>query len=104
MIEGKLARMSGIQKLEFNMMNRTLGVWHELPDTLSIEAAVSSLGMHAEPLTTDGKAFNSDAPQAAQIASPRKSTWWKLILSGAGAVAAEVLHFTNAAPEWWWRL
>nr|AFK87741.1 cadmium-translocating P-type ATPase [Pseudomonas sp. enrichment culture clone E.Cd15] len=100
MIEGKLARMSGIQKLEFNMMNRTLGVWHELPDTLSIEAAVSSLGMHAEPLTTDGKASNSDAPQAAQIASPRKSTWWKLILSGAGAVAAEVLHFTNAAPEW----
>ena len=51
MIEGKLARMSGIQKLEFNMMNRTLGVWHELPDTLGIEAAVSSLGMHAEPLT-----------------------------------------------------
>jgi len=101
MIEGKLARMSGIQRLEFNMMNRTLGVWHKLPDTLSIEAAVSSLGMHAEPLTADGKASNADAPHAEpQATSPRKSSWWPLALSGVAAVVAEGLHFTQSAPEW----
>lgn len=101
MIEGKLTKMGGIQKLEFNMMNRTLGVWHELPDTLGIEAAVSSLGMHAEPLTAEGKVASADTPQAqSDAASPRKSSWWPLALSGVAAVGAEVLHFTQSAPEW----
>lgn len=101
MIEGKLAKMGGIQKLEFNMMNRTLGVWHELADTLGIEAAVSSLGMHAEPLTAEGKVANADTPQAhSDATSPRKSSWWPLAVSGVAAVGAEVLHFTQSAPEW----
>ena len=101
MIEGKLSKMSGIQKLEFNMMNRTLGVWHGLPDTLGIEAAVLSLGMHAEPLTADSKAPLADAPQVEfQAASAGKRSWWPLALSGVAAVGAEVLHFTQSAPEW----
>ncbi|WP_434598378.1 heavy metal translocating P-type ATPase [Pseudomonas sp. R4-83] len=101
MIEGKLARMSGVQKLEFNMMNRTLGVWHELPDTLGIEAAVLSLGMHAEPLTAESKAPSANAAQTESQAKPvPKSRWWPLALSGIAAAGAEVLHFTQSAPEW----
>lgn len=101
MIEGKLAQMSGIQKLEFNMMNRTLGVWHELPDTLGIEAAVLSLGMQAEPLTAESKAPEANAAQAeSQAKSVRKGSWWPLALSGVAAAGAEVLHFTQSAPEW----
>lgn len=101
MIEGKLGRMSGIQRLEFNMMNRTLGVWHELPDTLGIEAAVLSLGMHAEPLTAGSKAPDANARQTESQAKPvPKSSWWPLALSGVTAAGAEVLHYTQAAPEW----
>lgn len=100
MIEGKLAKMSGIQKLEFNMMNRTMAVWHELPDTSGIEAAVLSLGMQAEPLTANANATRADAPEVLPQAESHKSTWWPLALSGVAAVGAEVLHFTNSAPEW----
>jgi Cd2+/Zn2+-exporting ATPase len=100
MIEGKLAKMSGIQKLEFNMMNRTMAVWHELPDTLGIEAAVLSLGMHAEPLTANGNSTSADTPEVLPQPESHKSTWWPLALSGVAAVGAEVLHFTNSAPEW----
>lgn len=100
MIEGKLAKMSGIQKLEFNMMNRTMAVWHELPDTLGIEAAVLSLGMHAEPLTANGNSTSADTPVVPPQPELHKSTWWPLALSGVAAVGAEVLHFTNSAPEW----
>jgi len=100
MIEGKLAKMSGIQKLEFNMMNRTMAVWHDLPNTLVIEAAVLSLGMHAEPLQADGGVTDSDTSEALPQVESHKSTWWPLALSGVAAVGAEVLHFTNAAPEW----
>ncbi|KAB0486079.1 heavy metal translocating P-type ATPase [Pseudomonas psychrophila] len=100
MIEGKLAKMSGIQMLEFNMMNRTMAVWHELPDTLGIEAAVLSLGMHAEPLTANGNSTSADTPVVPPQPELHKSTWWPLALSGVAAVGAEVLHFTNSAPEW----
>jgi Cd2+/Zn2+-exporting ATPase len=31
---------------------------------------------------------------------PAKKHWWPLALSGVGALGAEVLHFTNAAPTW----
>jgi len=33
-------------------------------------------------------------------APPAKKHWWPLALSGVGALAAEVIHFTNAAPTW----
>ncbi|MGN7743764.1 heavy metal translocating P-type ATPase [Pseudomonas sp. 22526] len=101
MIEARLAKTSGIQKLEFNMMNRTMGVWHQLPDTSSIEAAVLSLGMRAEPLMDDATASSTDASTAEQPPEPfRKSPWWPLALAGVSAVGAEVLHFTQSAPEW----
>jgi Cd2+/Zn2+-exporting ATPase len=50
MIEGKLGKMAGVEKLEFNMMKKTLGVWHTLADTSAIGKAISSLGMTAEQL------------------------------------------------------
>ena len=50
MIEGKLGKMAGVEKLEFNMMKRTLGVWHTLADTTVIAKAISTLGMTAQRL------------------------------------------------------
>lgn len=98
MIEAKLAKTSGIHKLEFNMMNRTMGVWHELADTSVIEAVVSSLGMRAELLISDEKAEPSKA--SAPPAALQKTRWWPLGIAGIAAVGAEVLHFTQSAPEW----
>ncbi len=100
MIEAKLAKLSGIAKLEFNMMNRTLGVWHTLPDTHGIEEAVAALGMRAEPL--DSAAENRQQALQDEHAQGNFSTRtkWLLTLSGISAVGSEVLHFTGAAPEW----
>ncbi|EJM68482.1 heavy metal translocating P-type ATPase [Pseudomonas sp. GM50] len=91
LIQNKLGKLSGVQQLEFNLINRVLGVTHDLPGTAPIIDAIKSLGMHAEPLEP-----GVEAPTPA----PEKKTWWPLALSGVGALAAEVIHFTNAAPNW----
>ncbi len=40
--------------------------------------------------------------QGVEASAPalEKKPWWPLALSGVGALAAEVIHFTNAAPNW----
>ncbi|MDB5995016.1 MAG: heavy metal-(Cd/Co/Hg/Pb/Zn)-translocating P-type ATPase [Pseudomonas sp.] len=91
LIQNKLGKLAGVQQLEFNLINRVLGVTHDLPSTAPIIDAIKSLGMQAEPLEQ-----GVEAPAAA----PEKKHWWPLALSGVGALAAEVIHFTNAAPTW----
>ncbi|MDR9864037.1 heavy metal translocating P-type ATPase [Pseudomonas baetica] len=91
LIQNKLGKLAGVEQLEFNLINRVLGVTHTLPGTEPITEAIKSLGMHAEPL---------EAGVAAPTPAPVKKHWWPLALSGVGALAAEVIHFTNAAPNW----
>ena len=90
LIEDRLSTLAGVDSLEFNLINRTLGVWHRLPSTTPIETAIKALGMQAEPLT--GK------PTPAQHS--HKKPWWPLALSGAAALSAEILHLTALAPNW----
>jgi len=91
LIQNKLGKLAGIQQLEFNLINRVLGVTHNLPGTEPITEAIKSLGMHAEPLQA-----GVDVPAPAAV----KKHWWPLALSGLTALAAEVIHFTSAAPDW----
>jgi len=91
LIQNKLGKLAGIQQLEFNLINRVLGVTHNLPDTAPIIDAIKSLGMQAELL---------EAGVEAPTTAPVKKHWWPLALSGVGALAAEVIHFTSAAPTW----
>ncbi|KPN88147.1 heavy metal translocating P-type ATPase [Pseudomonas nunensis] len=91
LIQNKLGKLTGVQQLEFNLINRVLGVTHDLPSTAPIIEAIKSLGMVAEPLE---QGVEAPAPVA------EKKHWWPLALSGVGALAAEVIHFTNAAPTW----
>ncbi|WP_395604558.1 heavy metal translocating P-type ATPase [Pseudomonas sp. B21128] len=91
LIQNKLGKLAGVEQLEFNLINRVLGVTHNLPDTAPIIDAIKSIGMHAEPL---------EAGVEAPAPAPVKKHWWPLALSGVGALAAEVIHFTNAAPDW----
>jgi Cd2+/Zn2+-exporting ATPase len=90
LIQNKLGKLAGVQQLEFNLINRILGVTHDLPSTAPIIAAIKSIGMQADPI-------EEGTPAAAP---PAKKPWWPLALSGIGALGAEVLHFTNAAPTW----
>ncbi len=92
LIQDKLGKLAGIEQLEFNLINRVLGVHHTLADTGDIERAIASLGMHAEPL--DG----ADAASTPAAAPPRR--WWPLALSGVAALAAEIVHFAALGPEW----
>jgi len=91
LIQNKLGKQDGIEQLEFNLINRILGVRHTHGDTRGIEQAIASLGMKAEPLTDEA----AEAKPA-----PAKKSWWPLALSGVAALAAEIVHFTAAAPEW----
>jgi len=93
LIQNKLGKMAGIQKLEFNLINRVLGVWHELPSTDPIREAIGSLGMQADLLEEGASKETSSLP-------PAKKPWWPLALSGVAALTSEVVHFTNAAPTW----
>ena len=92
LIQNRLAKLAGVEQLEFNLINRVLGVRHTLPGTEPIVQAIAALGMTAEPMI-DGQAAQDAAP------APRKP-WWPLALSGVAAVTAEVIHFTGAAPNW----
>lgn len=91
LIQNKLGKLAGVQQLEFNLINRVLGVTHNLPGTKPITEAIKSLGMHAEPLEA-----GVDAPAPAAV----KKHWWPLALSGLTALGAEVIHFTSVAPDW----
>jgi Cd2+/Zn2+-exporting ATPase len=91
LIENKLGKLVGVQQLEFNLINRVLGVTHDLPNTAPIIDAIKSLGMQAEPLEQGAE---PPAPP------PEKKPWWPLAASGVGALVAEVIHFTSAAPNW----
>ena len=93
LIQNKLGKLAGVEQLEFNLINRILGVHHTHADTLAIEQAVASLGMQAEPLTE-----SSEEPAAPP--APGKKHWWPLALSGVAAIAAEGIHFAELAPSW----
>ena len=71
--------MTGVQQLEFNLINRVLGVTHDLPGIEPIVEAIKSLGMHAEPMDQ-----GSETPTPV----PRNKPWWPLALSGVGALLA----------------
>ncbi|CAM3950884.1 putative cadmium-transporting ATPase [Pseudomonas reidholzensis] len=91
LIQDKLGKMAGIEQLEFNLINRVLGVRHTLAGTAEIEQAIDSLGMHAEPISDD---------DAGAAVAATKTRWWPLALSAVAAIAAEVVHFSGVAPEW----
>lgn len=99
MIEAKLKKLAGIHSLEFNMMNRTMDVWHTLTDPQPIVVAVRGLGMEAIPVVSAGQVVDSSEAQPL-MAVAQAHRWWPISLAGIAAVFSELLHFTAAAPEW----
>ncbi|MGV8920350.1 MAG: heavy metal translocating P-type ATPase [Pseudomonas sp.] len=93
LIQNKLGKLAGVKQLEFNLINRVLGVTHDLISTTPIVEAIKSLGMSAEPI-------EHGASAEASTPAPVKKAWWPLALSGVTAIAAEVIHFAQWAPNW----
>jgi Cd2+/Zn2+-exporting ATPase len=93
LIQNRLGKLPGVQKLEFNLINRLLGVWHDLPSTDPIRDAIGSLGMQADPVEESAEPAVTAAPAA-------KKHWWPLALSGVAALGAEVVHFASLGPTW----
>ncbi len=92
LIEARLGKMPGVHALEFNLLSRVLGVWHELADEQVLRAVISELGFSAEPL-------DQGQPVVSAAVTPSKP-WWPLALAGVAALVAELLHFSEIAPQW----
>lgn len=74
LIQNKLGKLAGVQQLEFNLINRVLGVTHDLPGTAPIIDAIKSLGMHAEPLEQ-----GIEAPTPAPEKKPGGPWRWRVL-------------------------
>lgn len=92
LITDKLARQPGIEALQFNLMQRVLTIRHS-PDALEPALqAIRELGFTPQP--------EGDESQVVTAEPPSGGLPWRLIAAGVAAFMAEVVHFTDTAPEW----
>ncbi|XXF11088.1 heavy metal translocating P-type ATPase [Pseudomonas sp. D1-3] len=92
LITDKLARQPGIEALQFNLMQRVLTIRHR-PDGLEPALqAIRELGFTPQP--------ESGEEQPVPLEPANNKLPWRLIGAGVAAFVAELVHFTNAAPQW----
>ena len=91
LISDKLARQPGIEALQFNLMQRVLTIRHH-PDALK-PALLAIRGLGFTPQLES----ETQAAPAEPVASGLP---WRLIGAGVAAFIAELVHFTDSAPEW----
>lgn len=92
LITDKLARQPGIEALQFNLMQRVLTLRHR-PDALEPALqAIRELGFTPQLESGDGQRVPAE-PVAEGLP-------WRLIGAGVAAFMAELVHFTESAPEW----
>lgn len=92
LITDKLARQPGIEALQFNLMQRVLTIRHS-PEALEPALqAIRELGFTPQLESGDGQRVPAE-PMADGLP-------WRLIGAGVAAFMAELVHFTESAPEW----
>ena len=93
LIRRKLAAMTGVSALDFNLVQRTLRVSHA-PDALPrVVAALKSLGFDAE--VHEAVALtNQLAPE------PSRTNWWPLAVSGVTSALAELVYWIKGGNSW----
>ncbi|WP_409267363.1 heavy metal translocating P-type ATPase [Massilia sp. BHUDP2] len=89
LIRNRLATMPQIERLEFNLMQRRLSVWHS-GDAFPIEAALGSLGMRAVQVQDQSTQTAADVPT-----TMAKREALGLGLGLAAAIGAEVLAWST---------
>ena len=92
LITDKLARQSGIEALQFNLMQRVLTIRHSAGALEPALQAIRELGFTPQ---VEGSEDQPATDEQTDSGLP-----WRLIVAGVAAFMAEVLHFTDTAPEW----
>lgn len=92
LLEKRLGTVPGVHGLEFNLINRVLGVRHSLADTAPLVAAIAEVGMTAVPLA-QAQAEEAQAP------APSKRSQFALALGFVAAAAAELCHLFSTGPQ-----
>ena len=93
LIRDALKGVPGVDELHFNLLQRVLSVSHE-------EGALERVIPVIEKLGFTPVVESEATPRTASEQVPTKKPWWPLALSGVAALAAEIVHFTGAGPQW----
>lgn len=94
LIRQKLGGMSGVERLDFNLLQRELTAHHRLDDVSGLETALQQIGMVPRRLQAD------EPVQPAPVAVPTR-TRWLLAASGTAAMAAEVVAWVTQDEISW---
>ncbi|AZP14034.1 heavy metal translocating P-type ATPase [Undibacterium parvum] len=98
LIRNKLSKMPGIQKLDFNLMQRKLTVTHTLGKADVIQQALIAIDMQAVPVeAVPGQSLSSNA--APSLNSAKK--WWLLASGAIAAILAEVIAWNTGSDKSW---
>ena len=91
LIRNKLGALEGVTGLQFNLMQRTLTVNHNLNSLAPIEAVLKSIGMQATQIKPTDTSAEKPAP---------KTKWWPLAVSGVTAILAEGVYWIQIGNHW----
>ena len=94
LIRKKLASVSGIESLDFNLMQRILTVGHNLNSLDAIESALGSIGMQA--VLQIGETSTKDS----SLEPMPKTNWWPLAIAGITATLAEIMELLQLGNQW----
>ncbi|MEN9379278.1 MAG: hypothetical protein RJB15_956 [Pseudomonadota bacterium] len=94
LIRKKLVSVSGIESLDFNLMQRILTVGHNLNSLDAIESALGSIGMQA--VLQSGQTSTKDS----SIEPIPKTNWWPLAVAGITATLAEIMELLELGNQW----
>ncbi|MBT8604842.1 cadmium-translocating P-type ATPase [Polynucleobacter paneuropaeus] len=94
LIRKKLVSVSGIESLDFNLMQRILTVGHNLNSLDAIESALGSIGMQA--VLQSGQTSTKDS----SIEPIPKKNWWPLAVAGITATLAEIMELLQLGNQW----
>ena len=94
LIRKKLVSVSGIESLDFNLMQRILTVGHNLNSLDAIESALGSIGMQA--VLQIGETSTKDS----SIEPIPKTNWWPLAVAGITATLAEIMELLQLGNQW----
>ena len=93
LIRSKLAGVSQVEKLEFNLVQRRLAVWHS-GSVSPIEEALKSIGMQATAI--DNVPGQHTAPKALPT---QKKQFISLLLGLAAAIGAEIVAWSTGVEN-----
>lgn len=94
LIRNRLEPMSGIDRLEFNLLDRELSVYHRLDDAQAITAALERLDMSPQLLV-------AESPTVAVPPALGSRLKAMLAVSGIAATSAEIIAWTTGQDSAW---